>query len=269
MTAVNNFEEMVKIAVKEKTDIIFSGAGLPLKLPELVKDSITKIAPIVSSAKAAAVICKHWDKKFGYLPDAIVVEGPKAGGHLGFSLEQLKNAAQFSLDSIVKEVVSAIKPFEEKYMKQVPIIAGGGVFDGRDAAGILSAGASAVQIATRLVATYECDADQGFKDQYINATRDDVVIIKSPVGLPGRAIRNDFLRDVEEGIRKPFKCLYNCLKTCDPRQSPYCIADALINAQRGDLLHGFAFAGENVYRVDKMSSVKEILNGILDELISS
>lgn len=267
MTALNNFEEMVKIAVKEKTDIIFSGAGLPLKLPELVKDSITKIAPIVSSAKAAAVICKHWDKKFGYLPDAIVVEGPKAGGHLGFSLEQLKNAAQFSLDSIVKEVLPAIKPFEEKYMKQVPIIAGGGVFDGRDAAKILSAGASAVQIATRLVATYECDADQAFKDQYINAGRDDVIIIKSPVGLPGRAIRNDFLRDVEEGIRKPFKCICNCLKTCDPRQSPYCIADALINAQRGNLLHGFAFAGENVYKVDKMSSVKEILNSILDELI--
>lgn len=266
MTALNDFEEMVQTAVRERIDIIFSGAGLPLKLPGLVKDSMTRIAPIVSSAKAAAVLCKHWDKKFNYLPDAIVVEGPRAGGHLGFTLEQLKNIAEYPLARLVKEVGLAVKPFEEKYRKNIPLIAGGGVFDGSDAASVLSAGASGFQMATRFVATYECDVHQRFKDQYINANRDDVVIIKSPVGLPGRAIRNAFLEDVEEGIKKPFKCLSNCLKTCNPGQSPYCIADALINAQQGNFQRGFAFAGDNVYRVDKMSSVKNIINEVMDEI---
>lgn len=264
MTALNNFEEMVRVAVKEKIDIIFSGAGLPLKLPELVKDSVTKIAPIVSSAKAAAVICKHWDKKYGYLPDAMVVEGPKAGGHLGFTLEQLKDAAKFPLEKIVEEVLSSIKPFEQKYQRNIPVIAAGGIFDGEDAARIMSKGASGVQIATRLVATYECDADQEFKNQYIKASKDDIVIIKSPVGLPGRDIKNSFIQDIQAGVQKPFKCLSNCLKTCNPKQSPYCIADALINAQKGNMIKGFAFAGENVYRVNKMSSVKEILSELID-----
>ncbi|HOO13266.1 MAG TPA: nitronate monooxygenase, partial [Bacillota bacterium] len=240
MTALNDFEEMVQTAVREKIDIIFSGAGLPLRLPDLVKDSVTRIAPIVSSAKAAAVLCRHWDKKYNYLPDAIVVEGPRAGGHLGFSLEQLKNMAEYPLTRLVEEVRLAVKPFEEKYKKIIPLIAAGGIFDGIDAAGVFSRGASGIQMATRFVATYECDVDQRFKDQYINAQKEDVAIIKSPVGLPGRAIRNDYLRDVEQGVKKPFRCLSNCLKPCNPLQSPYCIADALINAQRGDLQRGFA-----------------------------
>jgi len=266
MTALNDFEEMVQTAVREKIDIIFSGAGLPLKLPYLVRDSITRIAPIVSSAKAAAVLCKHWDRKYNYLPDTIVVEGPRAGGHLGFTLEQPKNIAEYPLTRLVEEVLQAVKPFEEKYRKRIPLIAGGGVFDGDDAARTLSAGVSAVQMATRFVATYECDVHQRFKDQYINASKDDVVIIKSPVGLPGRAIRNAFLKDVEAGIKKPFKCLSNCLRTCNPGQSPYCIADALINAQQGNFQKGFAFAGDSVYRVNKMSSVKDIINEVMDEI---
>ncbi|MDD3851970.1 MAG: nitronate monooxygenase family protein [Firmicutes bacterium] len=266
MTALNDFEEMVQTAVRERIDIIFSGAGLPLKLPGLVRDSITRIAPIVSSARAAAVLCKHWDRKFSYLPDAIVVEGPRAGGHLGFTLEQLKNMAEYPLTRLVEEVLLAVEPFEEKYRKNIPLIAGGGVYDGNDAARVFSAGAMGIQMATRFVATFECDVHQRFKDQYINAGKDDVVIIKSPVGLPGRAIRNAYLKDVESGIKKPFKCLSNCLKTCNPSLSPYCIADALINAQQGNLQNGFAFAGDNVYRVNKMSSVKDIINEVMDEI---
>jgi NAD(P)H-dependent flavin oxidoreductase YrpB (nitropropane dioxygenase family) len=266
MTALNDFEEMVQTAVREKIDIIFSGAGLPLKLPSLVRDSITRIAPIVSSAKAAAVLCKHWDRKYNYLPDAIVVEGPRAGGHLGFTFEQLKNIAEYPLTRLVEEVLLAIKPFEEKYSKSIPVIAGGGIYDGDDAVGVLSAGASGFQMATRFVATYECDVSQEFKNQYINAEKDDVIIIKSPVGMPGRAIRNNFLTDVEAGIKKPFKCLSNCLRSCNPAKSPYCIADALINAQQGNLLGGFAFAGDNVYRVNRMSHVKDIINEIIDEI---
>jgi NAD(P)H-dependent flavin oxidoreductase YrpB (nitropropane dioxygenase family) len=266
MTALNDFEEMVHVAVRERIDIIFSGAGLPLKLPNLVKDSITKIAPIVSSAKAASVLCKHWDKKYNRLPDAIVVEGPRAGGHLGFTLEQLKNIAEYPLTKLVAEVLTAVKPFEEKHNKSIPVIAGGGIFDGKDAARVLSAGASGFQMATRFVATYECDVSQQFKNEYIKAKKEDVIIIKSPVGMPGRAVRNDFLRDVEAGIKKPFKCLSNCLKSCNPGKSPYCIADALINAQQGNLVNGFAFAGDNVYRVNRMSHVRDIINGIMDEI---
>ncbi len=266
MTALNDFEEMVQTAVREKIDIVFSGAGLPLKLPDLVRDSITRIAPIVSSAKAASVICKHWDRKYSYLPDAIVVEGPRAGGHLGFTLEQLRNIAEYPLTRLVEEVILAIKPFEDKYRRNIPVIAGGGIYDGNDAAEVLAKGASAVQMATRFVATYECDVDQKFKDQYINAQKEDVVIIKSPVGLPGRAIRNAYLKDVEAGIKKPFKCLSNCLKTCNPAQSPYCIAEALINAQQGNLLNGFAFAGDNVYRVNKMSYVKDIITEVMEQI---
>ncbi len=269
MTALNDFEEMVQTAVREKIDIIFSGAGLPLRLPDLVRDSVTRIAPIVSSAKAAAVLCRHWDKKYNYLPDAIVVEGPRAGGHLGFSLEQLKNMAEYPLTRLVEEVRLAVKPFEEKYKKAIPLIAAGGIFDGIDAAGVLSRGASGIQMATRFVATHECDVDQRFKEQYINAKKEDVVRIKSPVGLPGRAIRNDYLRDVEQGVKKPFRCLSNCLKPCNPLQSPYCIADALINAQRGNMQQGFAFAGDNVHRVNKMSSVKDIINEIAEQLIKA
>ncbi len=264
MVALNNFEEMVQTAVKEKIDIIFSGAGLPLKLPTLIKDSITKIAPIVSSARAASVLCKHWDRKYNYLPDAIVVEGPRAGGHLGFTLEQLKDITKYPLTKLIQEVRLAIKPFEEKYKKNVPLIAGGGIFDSDDATRVLSAGATAVQMSTRFVATYECDVHKLFKEQYINAAKKDVAIINSPVGLPGRAIRNTFLRDVEAGIKKPIKCISHCLKTCNPKKSPYCIAEALINAQQGDLDNGFAFAGDNVYRVNKMASVKDIVNEIIN-----
>jgi len=266
MVALNNFEEMVLTAVKEKIDIIFSGAGLPLKLPKLVKSSLTKVVPIVSSAKAANVICKHWDKKYGYIPDALVVEGPKAGGHLGFTLEQLKDIKNISLEKLVQEVLNIIKPFEEKYNKKIPVIAAGGIFDGKDIGRMLSLGASGVQIASRFVTTYECDADQEFKNQYLKAQKEDIVIIKSPVGMPGRAIRNAFIDEVKAGIKKPFKCISNCLKPCNPSKSPYCIADALINAQKGNFLKGFAFAGENAYRINKMASVKEIFDELISEL---
>lgn len=266
MTALNNFEDMVKVAVKEKIDIIFSGAGMPMKLPELVKDSLTKIAPIVSSGKVAQLICKQWDRRHGYLPDAIVVEGPEAGGHLGFSLEQLENKENFSLKSLVQEVLEAIKPFEEKYNRKIPIIAGGGIYDAADMKEVFKAGASGVQMSTRFVATYECDASDTFKEAYINASEEDVMIIKSPVGMPGRAIKNAFIEDVyKNGKPKDIKCI-NCLKPCNPKETLYCIADALIQAQQGHLNKGFAFAGAKVFKVNKLSSVKEVIDELMEGL---
>lgn len=264
MTALSNFEETVMASVREKIDIIFSGAGLPLKLPQFTKGTDTKIAPIVSSARAASVICKSWSRHYDVAPDAVVVEGPLAGGHLGFSREDLDNPA-FSLKNLLKDVISAIKPYEEKYGRKIPVIAAGGIFTGKDIAESLLAGAAGVQMATRFVGTYECDASEQFKRTYIDAGPDDIRIIKSPVGMIGRAINNDFLMDVSQGLKKPIRCITNCLKPCNPRQSPYCIADALISAQKGNMDEGFAFAGVNAYRVNKIVSVKELMQELASE----
>jgi NAD(P)H-dependent flavin oxidoreductase YrpB (nitropropane dioxygenase family) len=266
MTAINNFDDMVKTAVKAKVDIIFSGAGLPMKLPELVKDSMTKIAPIVSSGKVAQLICRQWDKKHNYLPDAIILEGPEAGGHLGFSLEQLSDLKDFSLVKLVKEVLEAIAPFEEKYGRKIPVIAGGGIHDGKDIGDVLAAGAAGVQMATRFVATHECDASDAFKQAYLDAKEEDVTIIKSPVGMPGRAIRNEFINMVyRDGKPQDIKCI-NCLKPCNPKETLYCIADALINAQKGNLDRGFAFAGAKVHKIDKIISVRSLIDELMEEL---
>ncbi|WP_296971513.1 nitronate monooxygenase family protein [Tepidanaerobacter sp. EBM-38] len=263
MVVLNNFEEMVAEAVKQKIDIIFSGAGLPLKLPQFTMGSDTKNVPIVSSGRAAAVICKSWHKHYGVVPDAIVVEGPLAGGHLGFSEEEIKQPS-FQLINLLRSILDTIKPYEELYRKKIPVIAAGGVFNGQDIANLIQAGASGVQMGTRFVATHECDASDEFKKVYLDATSDDVQLIHSPVGMIGRAVRNKFLIDVEAGKKKPIRCLCNCLKPCNPAKAPYCIADALINAQRGNFDNGFAFAGTNVYRIKEIVSVKQLM----DELVS-
>ncbi len=266
MAALNNFKDVVRDAVKEGIDIIFSGAGLPLQLPDLVNGSTTKIVPIVSSAKAAATICKYWDKKSGYCPDALVVEGPEAGGHLGFSDKDLQANNKISLLDLVQDVLGVISEFEQKYRKKIPIIAAGGVFTGEDIGKYLSAGASGAQMATRFVATHECDVSQEFKDAYLKAGKDDVVIIKSPVGMPGRAIKNNFLDEVTKGKTIPARCSYHCLRPCKPKDTPYCIADALINAQKGLMDKGFAFAGSNVDRVNKIVSVRELFDELIEGL---
>ncbi|MBA3027244.1 MAG: nitronate monooxygenase [Desulfobacteraceae bacterium] len=265
MTALTNFSDMVKTSIEEGIDIIFSGAGLPLDLPGYLKEGCkTKLVPIVSSGRAASIICKKWIQKFNYLPNAFVVEGPKAGGHLGFKTEEIDNP-EFSLDNLVKSVLNAIKPFEEKFKKSIPVIAAGGIFTGADIKKYLKMGAAGVQMGTRFVATHECDADEGFKQAYIASKEEDMVIIKSPLGLPGRAIQNTFLKDVQEGKKTPFKCPYHCLKTCDYKKSPYCIAIALLNAKRGKFNYGFAFAGKNAFRITEIISVKELINTLKHE----
>ncbi len=261
MVALSDFEDLVKISLKEGVDIIFSGAGLPLNLPKfLPSNSKTKLAPIVSSVRSAKLIIKYWKKKYNYTPDLIVVEGPKAGGHLGYSIEQL-NDPNYALDKTVKDLVS-----ELKLMKlDIPVVAAGGVYTGKDIYDYLKMGAKGVQMGTRFVVTDECDASMEFKQAFIKAKKEDLTIIKSPVGLPGRAIKNKFLQDVEKGEKKPFKCGWQCLKTCDFRKAPYCIAAALTNAKKGFLNNGFAFAGSNVYRVDKIMSVRELIQSLIKE----
>lgn len=262
MVALTNFSDLVKTSIKEGADIIFAGAGLPLDLPSYVKDGAkTKLVPIISSARAASIICKKWLSKFDYLPDAFVVEGPKAGGHLGFKPEQIDDP-EFSLEVTVPQVIEAVREFEEKTGKQIPVIAAGGVYDGTDIKKFLNMGAAGVQMGTRFVATHECDADEKFKQTYVNATEADIQIIKSPVGLPGRAVMGSFLEDVKKGLKTPFKCPFHCISSCDYTKSPYCIGLALVNAKKGLLKHGFAFAGKNAYRVESIVSVKELINSL-------
>ena len=265
MVAMTNFVDMIKTSISEKVDIIIAGAGLPLDLPSfLKKDSITKLVPIVSSARAARIICEKWKANYDYLPDAVIVEGPKAGGHLGFKEEQIGDE-NYALEKLVPEIVVELKSFEEKYNKPIPLIAAGGIYTGEDINNIIKLGASGVQMGTRFVTTHECDASPGFKQAYINADEKDIEIIKSPVGMPGRAIFSDFIRKVKEGKKQPLKCPFKCIRTCDISKSPYCIIIALINALKGNFEHGFAFAGSNAFRATKISSVKEIFQSLLEE----
>lgn len=265
MAVLNNFEEIVIESVREKIDIIFSGAGLPLSLPSFTKGTDTKVVPIVSSDRAATLICKTWDKRYGIIPDAIVLEGPKAGGHLGFSREELENLSK-NVEVLLGEVLEAIKPFEEKYGRKIPVIAAGGIMNGEDIANLLNLGASGVQMGSRFAATYECDASDAFKESYIKAKEEDIVLINSPVGLIGRAINNKFIEDAKLGLRKPIKCITNCLKPCKPEEVQYCIANALINAQKGNFNSGFAFAGSNAYKIDKIISVKDLMEQLVVEI---
>jgi nitronate monooxygenase len=265
MVAMTNFADMIRTAISEKADLITAGAGLPLDLPSfLKKDSITKLIPIVSSARAARVICEKWKTNYDYLPDAVIVEGPKAGGHLGFKEEQI-NDDNYSLEKLVPEIVSELKTFEDKYGQKIPLIAAGGIYTGEDIHNVMNLGASGVQMGTRFVTTSECDASMAFKQAYIGAEKSDIEIIKSPVGMPGRAILSNFILKVRDGKKQPKVCPFKCIKTCDITKSPYCIIIALINALKGNFEHGYAFAGANAFRATKISSVKETFQSLINE----
>ncbi len=265
MVAMTNFTNLVKTAISEKIDIIFAGAGLPLNMPQyLTKRSKTKLVPIVSSGRAAKILCSRWKGQFDYLPDAIVLEGPKAGGHLGFKMEQLEDP-DFALEKLIPEVVEQVKYFEEKHSTKIPVIAAGGIFTGADIKEIMDLGASGVQMGTRFVTTDECDASMDFKQTYIDSKEEDMVIVRSPVGMPGRAIMNDFIAKVKRGEKRPIKCPYHCLKTCDIKTTPYCIVAVLVNAQKGNFHNGYAFAGSNAYKTTEIVSVKELMETLVQE----
>ncbi len=267
MVALSDYDELVLTSVEEGADLIFLGAGLPLKIPktlslDIIKRTSIKIVPIVSSARAANIIFKSWAKRYNYVPDAVVVEGPLAGGHLGFKKEQI-NDPRYSLENLLPGVISVIEIFEQQFKKNIPVIVAGGVYTGADIHKFFQLGARGVQMGTRFVATSECDADVEFKKTYVNCKKEDLNIINSPVGLLGRAIQNEFLDKVAEGNKEPFECPWKCLKPCDYKKAPYCIALALTNAKKGNLEKGFAFAGVKAYKVDKIISVKELINTLL------
>lgn len=265
MVALTDYPDLVKAAIEEKIDIVFCGAGLPMDLPGFLREGDeTRLVPIISSARAARLICKKWMVKHKRLPDAFVVEGPKAGGHLGFKYEQIDDPV-FSLENIIPDVLDTMHSIEAEYGATIPVIAAGGIYSGRDIRKFLDMGVAGVQMGTRFVATHECDADEAFKQAYVNATKDDLVIINSPVGLPGRALNNAFIESANAGNKVPFHCAYQCLKTCKPDSSPYCIALSLAAAKKGFFKKGFAFAGSNAYRVDKIISVHELFDSLKAE----
>lgn len=262
MVATQKYEEYVKAAVKAGVDLIISGAGLAIDLPKYVEGAKTKIAPIVSSLKSLNVICKMWDRKYHTAPDLIVIEGPKAGGHLGFSKEELDHMEEMDYDSVIRSIVEKIKEYGKKYGKTIPVAVAGGVFDRSDMDHMLGLGADGVQIGTRFVTTYECDASEAYKQTYLNAREEDICIVQSPVGMPGRAIKNTFMDRVKTE-KQPIKHCYQCIITCKPKEIPYCITDALVQAVVGNVEEGLLFCGSNAYRCNKMESVKSIMDEMM------
>lgn len=258
MVATQRYEEYVRAAVDAGVDLIISGAGLPVDLPAYVEASDVRIAPIVSSAKSARVICRLWDRKYHRTPDLVVIEGPLAGGHLGFSREELDHLEDMDFDKEIQDIIEVVKTFEEKCGRKIPVAVAGGIFDRADMEHVLSLGADAVQMGTRFVTTYECDASQAYKETYLAAEPEDIMIVKSPVGMPGRAIHNTFIDQVADHPKKIKKC-YHCIITCNPAEIPYCITDALVQAAVGNVEDGLLFCGANAARCKKIEHVADIM----------
>ncbi|MFR4352577.1 MAG: NAD(P)H-dependent flavin oxidoreductase [Roseburia sp.] len=262
MVATRYYEEYVKAAVKAKVDLIVSGAGLPVNLPEYTKGTTTKIAPIVSSEKAANVILKMWDKKYQTTADMLVIEGPEAGGHLGFRKEEILASTRSSFMQEIKKIMAVVKKYEEKYHKHIAVVAGGGIYNKQDAKDMMQLGLDGIQVATRFVTTVECDASDAFKNAYIHAKKEDIEIVESPVGMPGRAIQNPFLDEVKKGPSPISKC-YQCIKGCNAKDIPYCISKALVNAVKGDIEHGLLFCGGSAYKAEKIETVREVIEDLM------
>ena len=300
MVATKHYDLWVKEAIKSGADAIVSGAGLPVRLPEYAqayeemkagiadakenceefcKQAVKKVklAPIVSSAKSAQVICRLWDRKYKQVPDFVVVEGPLAGGHLGFSREELAEYGadtkdvpntynQEAYDKEVRSIMEVVKTYEEKYQKHIPVVTAGGIYTHEDVKHQFELGAEGVQVATRFVTTEECDAPDAYKQAYINAKKEDIVITQSPVGMPGRAILNPFLQQIKDGVRPAIKTCFQCLEHCDIKTIPYCITKALVNAAEGDEDNALLFCGSNAYRAEKIEKVDDVMKELVGEL---
>ena len=263
MVAVEDFDTLLDVCIREKVDIVFMGAGLPIKgIPvEALRKANIKAVPIVSSARAAGLIFNYWWKAYKDIPDAVVVEGPMAGGHLGFKAEQIDDP-EFRLEKLIPQVKEALAPIEKTHGRKIPVIAAGGIFTGEDICRFFRLGASGVQMGTRFVATDECDADRKFKEAFVSARKEDVQIIASPVGLPGRALGGEFFSRLKDKAEGPTRCVWKCLKSCKAEKARYCISVALYSARKGDLKNGFAFAGANAFRVKGIVPVSRLIESL-------
>ncbi len=259
MVATKRYEDYVRAAAQAGADLIVSGAGLPVDLPKYTAGSGTKLVPIVSSLKSVQVIIRYWMKKYKHLPDAVVIEGPLAGGHLGFTKEQAEHPEEMRYDEEVKKILQYVNETGEAEHTRIPVIMAGGIYTREDMEHYLEMGLSGVQMATRFVTTYECDAEKAYKQSYIDARKEDIVIVQSPVGMPGRAILNPFMRKAGAGKIPHGQC-HSCISTCNPAETPYCITDALINAATGRTEDALLFCGANAWRAERLEHVKDIMD---------
>ena len=267
MVAMRHYEEYVRAAIDAGADLILSGAGLPTDLPRIAGDSRAKLAPIVSTDKSAKVILKYWGRKYKRMPDLLVIEGPKAGGHLGFTKEQLKAYDQAAYDAEVSDILDTVRSYEEEFQCRIPVALAGGIENKAQAEHAFSLGVDAIQAATRFVTTEECDANIKYKEAYLNAKETDIVIVKSPVGMPGRAILNPFMEKVMAGERIPHSSCHGCLQKCNPSEIPYCITDALVHAARGEVDDALLFCGAYAYKADHLETVKEVIDSLMPERV--
>ena len=262
MVALDHYKEYVQKAVEIGADLIISGAGVPVDLPKYTGETDTALVPIVSSRRSAHTILKYWERKYHYKPDAIVIEGPCAGGHLGFSKKDLDYYKENSYDDEVRAIMDLVKEYEQKYEQPIPIVLAGGLNNAEAVEHAFSLGVDGVQVATRFITTYECDASPAYKNAYLNVKDEDIIIVESPVGMPGRAINNNFMKNVKKrGRIMPDKCL-SCLKTCDRANIPYCISSALIRAAKGDLENGLLFIGAHGANRTQLEHVKDVISSL-------
>ena len=259
MVATTQYAESVRTAIEAGADAIVSGAGLPLELPAIAADADVLLAPVVSSPRAAGLIARAWQKR-GRLPDFVLVEGSEAGGHLGFDRKTLETGTAPALAELVAGVVKALEPFGRQRGRAIPVFAAGGLWTGADAARMEQAGATGVQFATRFIATPECDASKAYKEVLLAARPEDVVLVDSPVGMPGRALRTPLVRRLEQGLRPAFSRCVDCLRPCGRGAAPYCISQALIRAVQGDYENGLFFCGAGVHRLDGMHHVTWLMD---------
>ena len=263
MAVTQLYGDYVRTACEAGVDAIITGAGLPTDLPKYAAGYDVAIAPIVSTEKSAKVILKFWDKRYQRTADFLVIEGPQAGGHLGFSPEELAQVEQIDYDGEIKRILGVKEIYEEKYQVKIPVVVAGGIFSKEDVRHALSLGADGVQAASRFVATEECDASDAFKYAYIFADEEDIAIIKSPVGMPGRAVKNKFIEKVQNAPGGVKGC-YNCLKACNPATAEYCISQALINAVEGNLDEGLIFCGLRTGEIREISTVRQVVEELLE-----
>ncbi len=259
MVAGHGYQDYVQASLDGGCDAIISGAGLPLDLPKYAKGKAL-LAPIVSSGKAIRLIARVWEKRYQYTPDFVVIEGCEAGGHLGFKKEDLLQGTCQKLEAILEDVKKELKPFQEKFKKQIPIFVAGGIDSGKKIAQFIRQGAAGVQIATPFIATYECDAHHAFKDMVINCREEDIEIVKSPTGFPGRAIVNAFVKKARQTGNITMKNCLHCMIPCTPENTPYCISEALIQSVQGHVDQGLIFVGSQASRIHEMKHVDEIID---------
>jgi len=262
MVALGNYSQVIKTAVEEKVDFIISGAGLPLNLPEFVGDADIALIPVISSGRAFEVVVKTWLRKYNRRPDAVIVEGPRCGGHLGFSMDQIENPETCSLDKLLVEVKEVSARYD---MPDLPTLAAGEVACRADVENFIRMGYDGVQIGTYFITAEESGIDEKSKQVFINATNDDIVIIKSPVGLPVRVIKTKLVQKVLAGERTQFTCPYRCLRSCNPAKSLFCIARALMATWHGDVDNGLYMCGCNLNAVRKIFPVKEFFDTLKGE----